>query len=123
MELFNNTQELMLRLYEVLTIWVALIFAVTAWLIVIVYGLFLWSECRSLSRSTGRLIARRCLKVFANAGSGVFCETRALPGAAIPAKAGIHPVGHWKWTAEWLDSRFRGNDLPADGFRRGFDSK
>lgn len=55
MELFNATQELMLRLYEILTIWVALISAVKAWVVVVIYGLFLWSECRSLSRSPGRL--------------------------------------------------------------------
>ena len=50
-ELFNARQELVLCIYEILTIWVALIFAVTAWLVVVVCGLFLWSECRSLSRS------------------------------------------------------------------------
>lgn len=57
MELFNATQELMLRIYEILTIWVALIFAGTAWVVAVVYGLFLWSECRSLSPSPSR--ARR----------------------------------------------------------------
>ena len=43
-------------------------------------------------------------------GSRVICETRALPGAVIPAKAGIYSASHWKCAADGLDSRFRGND-------------
>jgi hypothetical protein len=43
-------------------------------------------------------------------GSGVICETQALPGAVIPAKAGIYSASPWKCAAEGLDSRFRGND-------------
>jgi hypothetical protein len=43
-------------------------------------------------------------------GGGVICETRALPGAVIPAKAGIYSASHWKCVADGLDSRFRGND-------------
>jgi hypothetical protein len=44
------------------------------------------------------------------AGTGVICEIRALPGAVIPAKAGIYSASHWKGAAAGLDSRFRGND-------------
>src|ERR1019366_3241357 len=43
-------------------------------------------------------------------GTGVTCQTRALPGAVIPAKAGIYSASHWKCAADGLDSRFRGND-------------
>ena len=43
-------------------------------------------------------------------GSGVICAKRALPGAVIPAKAGIHFAGHWKYADDGLDSRLRGND-------------
>jgi hypothetical protein len=43
-------------------------------------------------------------------GCGVICETRALPGAVIPAKAGIHCASDWKCAANGLDSRLRGND-------------
>jgi hypothetical protein len=43
-------------------------------------------------------------------GTGVICETRKLPGAVIPAKAGIYSASHWKCAADGLDSRFRGND-------------
>jgi hypothetical protein len=43
-------------------------------------------------------------------GSGVICETRALSGAVIPAKAGIYSESHWKCAADGLDSRLRGND-------------
>jgi hypothetical protein len=46
----------------------------------------------------------------AETGTGVICETRALPGAVIPAKAGIYSASHWKCAADGLDSRFRGND-------------
>ena len=38
------------------------------------------------------------------------CETRALPSAFIPAKAGIHSASHWKFADGGLDSRLRGND-------------
>jgi hypothetical protein len=48
-------------------------------------------------------------------GGGVICETRALPGAVIPAKAGIHPASRRKCAFKGLDSRFRGNDR---GFER-----
>ena len=48
-------------------------------------------------------------------GSGVICKRGALPGAVIPAKAGIYPAGHWKRACGGLDSRFRGND---QGFER-----
>jgi hypothetical protein len=43
-------------------------------------------------------------------GAGVISETRALPGAVIPAKAGIYSARRWKCAADGLDSRFRGND-------------
>ncbi len=43
-------------------------------------------------------------------GTGVICEAGALPGAVIPAKAGIHSASHWKCAADGLDSRLRGND-------------
>ena len=43
-------------------------------------------------------------------GTGVICETRALPGAVIPAQAGIYSGSHWKCAADGLDSRLRGND-------------
>ncbi len=43
-------------------------------------------------------------------GTGVICERRALSGAVIPAKAGIHSPGRWKCAALGLDSRLRGND-------------
>jgi len=33
------------------------------------------------------------------------CETRAFPGAVIPAKAGIYSASHWKCVADGLDSR------------------
>ncbi|PYV34300.1 MAG: hypothetical protein DMG22_06530 [Acidobacteria bacterium] len=49
------------------------------------------------------------------AGDGVICETRALPGAVIPAKAGIYCASHWKCAAEGMDSRFRGNDRSLEG--------
>src|SRR5271157_993033 len=48
-------------------------------------------------------------------GSGVICETRALPGAVIPAKAGIHCASHWKCAADGVDSRLRGNDQCFEG--------
>jgi hypothetical protein len=48
-------------------------------------------------------------------GTGVICETRALPGAVIPAKAGIQSASHWKCGADGLDSRFRGNDECFEG--------
>ena len=37
-----------------------------------------------------------------------------LPGAVIPAKAGIHFARRWNCAAEGLDSRFRGNDFYFD---------
>ncbi len=40
-----------------------------------------------------------------------FARHGALPGAVIPAKAGIHSASHWKYAADGLDSRLRGNDL------------
>ena len=43
-------------------------------------------------------------------GARVISETRALPGAVIPAKAGIYSASRWKCAADGLDSRFRGND-------------
>ncbi len=43
-------------------------------------------------------------------GSGVICETRALPGAVIPAKAGIYSASRWGCPADGLDSHLRGND-------------
>ena len=49
-------------------------------------------------------------RTSAGISTGVICETRALPGAVIPAKAGIYSASHWKWAADGLDSRFRGND-------------
>jgi hypothetical protein len=49
-------------------------------------------------------------------GSGFICKTRALPGAVIPAKAGIYSAIDWKSSADGLDSRFRGND---HCFKRG----
>jgi hypothetical protein len=48
-------------------------------------------------------------------GTGVICETRALPGAVIPAKAGIYSASHWECAADRLDSRFRGNDQCFEG--------
>jgi hypothetical protein len=48
-------------------------------------------------------------------GGGVICETRALPCAVIPAKAGIYSASHWKCAADGLDSRFRGNDQCFEG--------
>jgi type I restriction enzyme M protein len=48
-------------------------------------------------------------------GTGVISETRALPGAVIPAKAGIYSASHWKCAADGLDSRFRGNDQCSEG--------
>src|SRR5208283_4892007 len=39
-----------------------------------------------------------------------FARHGALPGAVIPAKAGIHSASHWKYAADGLDSRLRGND-------------
>ena len=47
---------------------------------------------------------------FPSFGSGVICETQTLPGAVIPAKAGIYSASHRKCAAEGLDSRFHGND-------------
>ena len=43
-------------------------------------------------------------------GSGVICERSALHAVVIPAKAGIHSAGHWKWAADGLHCRVRGND-------------
>jgi hypothetical protein len=54
--------------------------------------------------------SRRAMATHALDRRGVICETRALPGAAIPAEAGIHYTSHWKCTADGLDSRLRGND-------------
>jgi hypothetical protein len=70
---------------------------------------------RVRSRELRVVDAARSLRVSyrrTNAGisTGVICETRALPGAVIPAKAGIYSASHWKWAADGLDSRFRGND-------------
>ena len=48
-------------------------------------------------------------------GSGIICETRALRGAVIPAKAGIYIASHWKCAADGLDSRLRGKDLCFEG--------
>jgi hypothetical protein len=42
-------------------------------------------------------------------GSGVICKPRTLPGAVIPAKAGICSARHWKCAGGGVDSRFRGN--------------
>ena len=47
--------------------------------------------------------------------SGVIGETRALPSAVIPAKAGIHCASHWKCAADGVDSRLRGNDQCFEG--------
>jgi len=44
------------------------------------------------------------------AGTCVIVETRAVPGAAIPAQAGIYCASHWKCAGGGLDSRLRGND-------------
>src|ERR1039458_6337179 len=44
------------------------------------------------------------------AGSGVICEARALPGAVIHETGEIYSASHWKCGADGLDSRFRGND-------------
>ena len=48
-------------------------------------------------------------------GTGVICETRAIPSAVIPAKAGIYFASHWRCAADRLDSRFRGNDQCFEG--------
>jgi hypothetical protein len=48
-------------------------------------------------------------------GSGVICAIRAIPGAVIPAKAGIHWASHWKCAADGVDSRLRGNDKCFEG--------
>jgi hypothetical protein len=60
-------------------------------------------------------------------GRGVVRETRPMPGAVIPAKAGIYSAIHWKCAADGLDSRFRGNDrcferdpIPNDTTTHGF---
>jgi hypothetical protein len=45
-----------------------------------------------------------------SAVTDIICETRALPGAVIPAKAEIYSASRWKYIADGLDSRFRGND-------------
>ena len=60
---------------------------------------------------------------YQSVGNGVICKTRALPRAVIPAKAGIHAEGNWRWAADGLDSRLRGNDPLADGFRGRSGSK
>ena len=44
------------------------------------------------------------------ARTGVICEIPSTPGTVIPAKAGIHSASHWKYAADGLDSRLRGND-------------
>jgi hypothetical protein len=43
--------------------------------------------------------------------TGAICATRGLRSVVIPAKAGIHSVSHWKFGADALDSRLRGNDV------------
>jgi hypothetical protein len=48
--------------------------------------------------------------LLGGAGIGFNCGTAALPGAVIPAKAGIYSASRWKCAADGLDSRFRGND-------------
>ena len=40
---------------------------------------------------------------------------RALPGAVIPAKAGIYSASHWERAADGLASRFRGGDQRFEG--------
>ena len=57
-------------------------------------------------------LAALCHQMF---GSGVICETGALPATVIPAQAGIYSANHWKSAAEGLDSRFRGNDHGFEG--------
>ena len=57
-----------------------------------------------------RLLRVSYRRTSAGISTGVICETRALPGAVIPAKAGIYSASHWKWAADGLDSRLRGND-------------
>lgn len=49
-------------------------------------------------------------------GSGATCEARALPGAGIPAKAGIYSASHWRCVADGRDPHLRGNNqrLEAD---------
>ncbi|PYV33721.1 MAG: hypothetical protein DMG22_08875 [Acidobacteria bacterium] len=56
-------------------------------------------------------------------GGGVICDKRALPGAVIPAEAGIQSVASAFPMPCAVDSRFRGNDPSAVGFRLGSDSK
>ena len=47
-------------------------------------------------------------------GSGVICDTWALPLAVIPAKAGIYSAARWKCSTDRLDSPLRGNDSPRE---------
>ena len=53
-----------------------------------------------------RLLRVSYRRTSAGISTGVICETRALPGAVIPAKAGIYSASHWKWAADGLDSRW-----------------
>ncbi|MGD1156324.1 MAG: hypothetical protein ABSA41_10890 [Terriglobia bacterium] len=63
-----------------------------------------------------RVVDAACLlrvsyrRTSAGTSTGGICETRALPGAVIPAEAGIYSASHWKCSAQGLDSRVRGND-------------
>jgi hypothetical protein len=52
----------------------------------------------------------RVTQVEQHRGTGVICETWALPAAVIPAKAGIYSANLRKCAVDRLDSRFRGND-------------
>jgi len=63
------------------------------------------------------ILRRDCLNLLLNRrlDIGVICEIRALPGAVIPAKAGIHSANDCKYDAAGLDSRFRGNDQCFEG--------
>ena len=47
---------------------------------------------------------------------GVIFKARALPGAVIPAKAGIHAENNSQFAAHGLDPRLRGNDRLRTSF-------
>src|SRR5208283_5003973 len=82
-------------------------------------GPYVQDDGESLGRTAAVWLAHKvagvneenpCCQASLKMRTGVICETWALPGAVIPAKAGIYSARHWKCAAGGVDSRFRGND-------------
>jgi|SRR5208282_1365883 len=87
-------------------------------------GPYVQDDGESLGRTAAVWLAHKvagvneenpCCQASLKMRTGVICETWALPGAVIPAKAGIYSARHWKCAAGGVDSRLRGNDRCFEG--------